>query len=388
MSRIILPGLALFTFFCFALIGSGQDLKDQAARQKIAADKLISQVKNALDQSRRLERTDPAEAKFMLRNMIARVNDSTDLLISDRASLKQQLQIRLNQVDDAARGRKIADDQRPLQTPPKSRPPVNSNPGGGAGSVAKGFIDSAKGAQKTNADLIREREKGILGVNMGIEKSLVLTDREIEFPPYWKELTKRRADMVNQKLTEKEIALLKTLNSVMSVDYDGEKFKAVISHIQDRTGLTILVDEPSLEDAGTNYDAAVNLKAQKISVRMVLKKVLGDQKLTYIIKEGCIQVMTPKKAAENTVIRTYNVDDLIQPSQQMQQMFNPLLNEFQMRQNAMMLINLIQQSVEPSYWQPNGPGSIIFYPPTKSLVIRASAEMHYQLGSPGLFGGR
>lgn len=388
MSRIILPGLALLTFLCFSLASSGQDLKDQAARQKIAAEKLIGQVKAALDRSRKLEKTDPTEAKFLLRDMMARVKDSTDLFVADRASLVQQLQIRLNQVDDAARGRKVADDQRPLQTPPKSRPPVNSNPGGGAGSVAKGFIDSAKGAQKTNADLIREREKGILGVNMGIEKSFVLTDKEIEFPPYWKELTKRRAEMVNQKLSEKEIALLKTLNSVMSVDYDGEKFKAVINHIQDRTGLTILVDEPSLEDAGTNYDAAVNLKAQKISVRMVLKKVLGDQKLTYIIKEGCIQVMTPKKASEYTVIRTYNIDDLIQPSQQMQQMFNPFLNEFQMRQNAMMLINLIQQSVEPSYWQPNGPGSIIFYPPTKSLVIRASAEMHYQLGSPGLFGGR
>ena len=59
-----------------------------------------------------------------------------------------------------------------------------------------------------------------------------------------------------------------------------------------------------------------------------------------------------------------------------------------MMQNAQQLINLIQATIEPNYWQPNGPGTIAFFAPTKSLLIRASAEMHYQLGSPGMFGGR
>jgi hypothetical protein len=49
-----------------------------------------------------------------------------------------------------------------------------------------------------------------------------------------------------------------------------------------------------------------------------------------------------------------------------------------------MIVNII----EPSYWAPNGPGTIMYEPFSGSLVIRASAEMHYQLGSPGLFGGR
>ncbi|MSQ95094.1 MAG: hypothetical protein EXR98_11140 [Gemmataceae bacterium] len=386
MSRLMLPGLAVFTLLCFSIVGPAQDLKDQRARQQIAADKLIGQVKETLDRSRKLEKTDPVEAKFLLRDMIARVKDSTDLLIADRSSLTQYLQIRFNQVDDAARGRKIADDQRSLRDPPKNRPPVN-NPSGGAGSVAKGFIDSAKGANKANNDYNRDRAKGILAINQGIDK-VVLTDKEIAFPVYWAALSKERAKLVNPVLSEKEITLLKTLNSVMSVDYPGLKLSDIIGQIQDRTGLTIIVDEASLADASIDYDTAVTFKAQKVTVRTILKAILAKEKLTYIIKEGNIQVMTPKKASEYTVIRTYNIDDLIQPSQAMQGMFNPLMNEFQMRQNAMMLINLIQQSIEPSYWQPNGPGTIIFYPPTKSLVIRASAEMHYQFGSPGLFGGR
>ena len=48
--------------------------------------------------------------------------------------------------------------------------------------------------------------------------------------------------------------------------------------------------------------------------------------------------------------------------------------------------HLIMATIEPSYWQPNGPGSIAYFPLTKSLVIRASAELHYQLAQPGMFG--
>jgi hypothetical protein len=107
--------------------------------------------------------------------------------------------------------------------------------------------------------------------------------------------------------------------------------------------------------------------------------------LTYIIKEGNIQVMTPKRASEYTVVRSYPVDDLVAPNQ-FAMMFGPFAQHAQMLQNAQQLINMIQLTVEPSYWQPNGPGTITFYAPTKTLLIRASAEMHYQMGSPGLFG--
>ena len=56
--------------------------------------------------------------------------------------------------------------------------------------------------------------------------------------------------------------------------------------------------------------------------------------------------------------------------------------------NALDLINLIQQAIEPGYWQPNGPGTIVYFDPTRTIMIRASAEMHYQLESPSIFGGR
>ena len=159
--------------------------------------------------------------------------------------------------------------------------------------------------------------------------------------------------------------------------------------IQDKTGLSIIIDPASLQDANIDYEAdTVEFKVEKVSVRTILKKVLGDKGLTYIIKEGAIQVMTPKRASEHTVTRSYDIADLVAPSTQMQGRFGPLMGQMQRQQNAQMLANMIASTIEPSYWQPNGPGVIQYYAPTQSLIIRASAEMHYQMASPGLFGGR
>ena len=386
MSRILFTTFTLLAFLGFSLPASAQDLKEAAARQKLAAEKLVGQVNIAIDRS---YKQDPIEAKFDLRELVRRVDNSQDLTENQRTTLLQRLQVRVRAVEETARGKGVKQDQAPVNREPdrpKTKGPA-SDPSSGVGSVAKSFTDQARTTQKTQSDLIRERQKGITGINLGLEKG-VLSERDITFPAGWKELVKRRKEMVGPPLSEKEVALLKTLNSVMSVDYDNEKLKAVIGHLQDKTGLTIIVDQTALTDASIDYEDPVSFKVQKATVRTVLKKILGDKGLTYIIKEGAIQVMTPEKASKHTVIRTYQIDDLIQADPQVTRMFGPFVAQAQMMQNAQMLINLIQQSIEPSYWEANGTGSITFFPPTKSLIIRASAEMHYQLGSPGLFGGR
>jgi hypothetical protein len=386
MRRIYLPAFTLLTLFALSASAFGQDLKEAAARQKVEAEKLIGRVNSAIERSYKQE---PTSANALLRLMQSEVTDSEDLLPSQRADLRKRLQARINAVQDAARTKSSPEPRISPRDPDRkyTRPPADPN--GGVSGVAKGWTDSGKRDQLAHADLIKKREVGIQGINMGIEKSAAgITDKEFTFPPYWVALTKARKEMVDQKLTAKEVALLKTLNSVMSVDYDNDKLKAVLSHIQEKTKLTIIVDETSLSDANVSYDDPVSFKVEKATVRTILKKILGDKNLTYIIKEGSIQVMTPKKASEYTVVRTYQVDDLVAPNPQMQMMFGPFMAQAQMLQNAQMLVNLIQASIEPNYWQPNGPGSITFFPPTRSLIVRASAEMHYQLNSPGLFGGR
>ncbi len=385
MMRIL---LAVFTFTAFVGLSlatlSAGDLKQNAYAQKIAAQKLTQQVDDAIERSRK---QDPTDAKFALQDMIRRVTDSNDLDAKERTAQVQRLQARLNGVQETARAKQVKEDQTPPRDPPKSGKPSAGDPGKGAYGAAKDFIGSAKNAAQTNSDLVRQREKGVLAQNR--EPSVLLPDGEIGFPKNWKEISERRKAMMGPPLSAKEVALLKALNSSLTVNYKDEKLSAVLNHMMERTGLTIIVDPASLQDANVDYEVdTVSLQFPKMQVRTALKKILGDKGLTYIIKEGNIMVMTPKKASEFTVLRTYQVDDLVQVDPQVQRMFGPFVARAQRLQNAQMLINMLQTTVDPAYWAPNGPGTMAYFEPSNTLIIRASAEMHYQLGSPGMFLGR
>lgn len=52
------------------------------------------------------------------------------------------------------------------------------------------------------------------------------------------------------------------------------------------------------------------------------------------------------------------------------------------------LVALIQQTIRPEFWDVNGgPGTIVYYAPLKVLVVRATSELHHQVGG-GLRGLR
>lgn len=54
--------------------------------------------------------------------------------------------------------------------------------------------------------------------------------------------------------------------------------------------------------------------------------------------------------------------------------------------NGRALVDLIEQTINPDFWNTNGgPGSIIYFAPLQCLVITATGEMHH--GAGGLLDG-
>ena len=50
------------------------------------------------------------------------------------------------------------------------------------------------------------------------------------------------------------------------------------------------------------------------------------------------------------------------------------------------LVELIEQTINPAFWDTNGgPGTIVYYAPLKCIVVRATSEVHGNIG--GLVGG-
>jgi hypothetical protein len=358
------------------------DLNKFVEQNRILAQKVKAEATQAMAQSRVLEKSDPAEAQSILQKALRQVQNSTALPAGDQTQLTAQLLGRLREVNEAVRLHKVDQAQAPLKELP--RKPVDAT-GTGAAGVAQKVIDNRNAAVDAGDRLREEKNKGFGAAVGGIASSAVIPQGDVTFPKDWADKTKSREKYIRPQLTEKEVALLKALNSVLSVDFDNKPLKDVIEYLQERTGQSIIVDPESLKESNTDYTDPVTFKVKKATFRTILRKVLADSGLTYVIKEGTIQAMTPARAREMMVVRSYPISDLVAASG-MANRFGPFVARAQMLSNVQTLIQMIKTSVDPTLWQENGGnGNISFYEPGMALLIRAPTEFHYQLA--GTFGG-
>jgi hypothetical protein len=363
-----------------------REREDSADRVKklteIAAQKLKDDVLKALADASRIGARDAARAARLLKAMLARVEDSADLTEKQHDDLVSQLKSGLKKWSQAA------------ETAVKDRADREENKGI---SRFRKFTDersrreivddvdkrlrSTRDSLEEGKRLRREKEAGFQGVAREVEKSSIPNGRTITFDP---KVWARAAKRTSVQLTKKEMAILKILNSTISVDFKNHKFEEVIDYLIEKTGQTILLDREALKEKEIDYETPVTLKANKISVRALLRKLLNDVGLTYVIKDELIQVTTLEKAKKMQVVRTYPVADLI--TNGIDPRVPPLLRELAIRQNAAQLIELIKQMVEPDSWvgsESGGTGTIIFNPATLTISVKQSTEIHYKLAQFG-----
>ncbi len=397
------------------------DLADQVRRMdKVAAQKLEAEMRQALRDAERLARSDTSKAAQRLQKALALLEDDTVLAKERRDSLKRMLTdlIRITQQgpDTAAdkeqeqlktKGRRVEDERRAAEQEKVRQGLKNVNKlkqDGKAGEASREAGDLAErhpnqpavqasnrttsaAEQLANArKLQKEKERSLLGAFRDTDRSATLPKGDIEFPKDWKERTKYRKSEV--QLTAKEKELLRTLNSTISVDFKNFRFDDVIEYLQTYLGQPILVDKESLKDADTSYDTPVTLKLKGVTARTVLRKILADQGLTYVIRNETIQVTSPERAKEMMVVRKYYIGDLLANLGDLgplgQLGLTPLANAANAAANAAKIIEMIEDSVDPQSWRKNGGnGTITYHAPSMSLIIKQSAEVHGLMGNSG-----
>ena len=270
-------------------------------------------------------------------------------------------------------------DQRAVRPTP---PPVRQEPPQGAGDdPARRAADRIKATNDRlveNKGITRQGNEGVTGTGLDTARSSVVPKDQMDFPADWRERINRPGRQ-RVKMTARE-KILDTMQQPVAASFNKDRFEDVIQFLEKQTGIPIVMDKSTLEQAGVNYDSPVTLHADQVSLRTVLRKVLGEVGLTYVIKEEAIQVVTREQAKEMLVTRSYDVTDLVGV---VDMRFGPILGQAHMAQNVRQLIDLIQSSLEPGSWEINGRGgfgTITFYPPTMSLIVKNTAEVHYMLG--------
>jgi aromatic ring-cleaving dioxygenase len=368
---------------CFGVAGRAvadpPDLERFSRQKQVEAQKAEAEVNRALADARRLEVSDPEKAIKILLKAKDRLQDSNALSDEQREELQTLLAARLKSAQATLRRQQEAENEERARAEAKHErerplPTTGQKPS----DQAKDYIGQRKDRLSASDSLGKRKAQGFLDVQHSIDVASIPTDRDVTFPKYWRELTKRRLKRFGVQLTKEEQNLIKALNSTMSVNFDKTAFRDVIAYLQEKTGTSIIVDKSALEEAQVDYDDPVEFTGKKLAFRTILRKVLADRGLAYILNKGIIEVVTPQKARETLVTRTYPIGGLLPITPGM-----PYGMKFAMaRQAAAMIAEQIMGSTDPSIWKVNGGNATIDYnDATQSLIIRAPAEMHYTMSN-------
>jgi hypothetical protein len=426
--KYLLPAV-LGALICGAASGQNRpkaesDLLDQVRRlEKVEADKIETDLRFTLKQVQEITNSNAAGAVELLKQALAKLESDTVLpqerrqalirMVKDRIRVTELLspetnaqgkQTSLNRrsrendfrqqiknIDRLQRDGQLEQAKRQADELAKRFPQESAAQA--LERVATG-IDQTENTHRLN----KQRERALIGGLQDVDRSSKLPGNDLEFPKDWKERTKDRSTSI--KLTAKQKAILQALNTTVTVNFKNSRLEDVLEYLRTITGQTIALDPESLRDAEVSYDSPVTMSAKGVTVRTVLRKVLNDLGLSYVIEPELINVVSAQKAREKMVVRSYYVGDLLAglnsidtsrlpPAFQLRLPLNaaavPQIQAAQLAQSVKELVEMVETSVDPQSWRSNGgSGTIFFHAPSLSLVVKQSAEVHAQLAGTGL----
>jgi hypothetical protein len=234
--------------------------------------------------------------------------------------------------------------------------------------------------------IVEEKEAATASAMRDVFRSATPIADDIVYPPDWLAKSAKRLEKYKDGLvpmTDKEKEIVKSLNELTgsAVNFRDVPLEQVLQFLQKEVGQPMIVDKSALEDLKIGYDTTISAALPKrISKRTLLRRVLADLGLTYIVKNEVIEVTSLLRAQNETVVRYYPIDNFISPTGVFT--LNPINSPFQVEQ----LVELIQTTIDPGSWQKNGgQGTIVYHAPSRTLIIRNTAEVINSMG--GGYGG-
>jgi hypothetical protein len=144
-----------------------------------------------------------------------------------------------------------------------------------------------------------------------------------------------------------------------------------------------MIDKPALDENQLSYDTPVSFSLKnKVATRTALRAMLNQLGLTYVVRDGVLQITSLPRARDMMVTKSYYIGDLVAVSGFFggSTQYGLALDQAQLAQNVGGIVEMITSSLDPMSWQgKGGNGTIGFNIPTMSLIVRQSAEVHMML---------
>jgi hypothetical protein len=354
-----------------------------------------AEIRLAFRQAERLAATNPEEAVRRLQKLVTQVEENTALPEKRRQALKQMLEDRIR-VTRLTGWDASAPEEAPMPT--KEKPTAEGGelrrlsdalqtarqagklpkPDPRATDRATSPATDARRRTTEVADqlaarrgILTDQERGANAALRGVERSAVASGADIEYPANWKARTARRTNINQPRMTARERSIMQALDTPISVKLQNTSFAAAIEYLHTLTGQPIAVDPTALEAANVTYDTPVTLRLPNVSLRTVLRQLLGSLGLTYVVRDEAIQVVTPQQARSMMVTRVYYIGDLITGDSTL---FGLGLDDLIAQRNAAYLMELIRSTVNPGGWGGPEGGTMVYDPARRALIVKQSAE--------------
>jgi type II secretory pathway component GspD/PulD (secretin) len=185
-----------------------------------------------------------------------------------------------------------------------------------AGQAMKEMIEEALLARKYD-QIVSRRVLEQAKHQLENEMAIIPFRDVIVYPPDWPQLSLLRQRITGGP-TESEATrrVQEKLKLPIAVNFDANTFEGVIEYLRNVTGLDLFVNWRALELAGVDRNAQLSLKLNQVpagkALSLILQQVGGDAvKLDYSIDDGVVQISTVDNLGQNTIIRSYDIRDLL-----------------------------------------------------------------------------
>ena len=198
------------------------------------------------------------------------------------------------------------------------------------------------------------RSDMMLALQRDILKASIPVTGDVSFPDDWVEKSKRRT--AGAKVSEEDRKIMNTMSSPLTFSLKNEPFQSFLDIMEKQFGSPLVIDQQALQLMNITTETPITVNSRGWSTRTILRKVLSDLGLSYVIKEKTIHITSPDRAKETMTTRAYPIGDII-GNMNMNMPGN--YNQAVFVQNVQNIMNSIM-ALDPKSWQPEGAGSVSY----------------------------
>jgi len=166
-----------------------------------------------------------------------------------------------------------------------------------------------------NEELRKKRDQEIRDLIIDVQVTRIPYRDLITYPKDWDKFSERREKFSVMDLGKRETPAVaqvrRQLAKPVTIEFPGTSFQNAIDHLQDLTGVNIVVDQKASEAEGITADTTIKLKLTNVRLASALGLILDQVNLGYVIKGETVFITSLAGLGEDVKVRMYDVRDLL-----------------------------------------------------------------------------